>query len=184
VVGNAAGVARAGYPVQPSATWLLAGAVAGALLALVPAGLPRPLRRLRPGAVGAGGLAAVAGAALAWAGDGYVERHARTGWTFDAGASGFLSRQARFRSGSQPVMAADAPIGVLAGDRLRHRVRLLPADASCRRVQAAVREGWLTIPRQRFPQLARASTAPRCLAGARPVYADGHVLVYGRAGED
>jgi hypothetical protein len=124
---------------------LLAGAAAGAIVvALRPIGSAPAARAL----AGAGALAL-----LVVSTPGFAHRSARI-----AG---------RFRAGSHPVWMAPYTVGVLTGDRLRHRVSLVGPTESCDRIGAKAQRGsvlalrWVTT-------LLRSGTAARCLGVARP----------------
>ncbi|MDQ6749224.1 MAG: hypothetical protein M3Z33_00490 [Actinomycetota bacterium] len=176
---NVARNAELGYPFFPDPWWLAAGGAVGALLAIV---LPKALAVARlPSLSGlrAGVIATAAGACLAAAATGYVQRHGKTHATFDAKAALWFGTQPAFRNGSAPVSAAESPPGVLAGDGLAHRVDLIPTDETCARVVERARRGWVLLRQPTSAQdLLPKFTAAGCLAGHRPVYADDQVLVF------
>src|SRR5207245_7566254 len=91
--------------------------------------LPRTLTSVSPW-VGVFGVV-VGSVALAPAAFGVLERHASTG-LFDAGLTRWLDEQPRFRDGSQPVAVGPVGDGLVTGDFLRHRLRLLATPANCR----------------------------------------------------
>ena len=175
-----------GFPSSPSLTTPVIGAVGGALalwaLDLVPAG-----ERWRPsrGWARAAAVACIlgAGALGAVVSHGYVERHADTG-LFDAGVVHWFAGQAEWRGGTQPIGLSGSLLAPLAGDRLRHPMRLVRAGARCQDVVDASRRGWLVLrrsePRTSLGARDR-TTAERlqlCLSGRRAVYSDSEYSVY------
>lgn len=174
---------RIGFPAAPSPTTPLAGAIAGALAALV---VPR-LARLRPhrpppafaAAAAYALLALLAGAALALPASGYVKRHAQAK-LFDGGLAAWFDSQAAWRGGEQPVAIAPTLIGVLAGDRLRHPLELIADHEPCARVARRARAGWVVLSSVRATG-AKASDVRGCRPSPRPLYEDGSFRVYGPA---
>ena len=163
-----------GFPTVPSPTTPLAGAIAGAVVALA-AGRPRPLARL-PGPAPA--LATVVlGALLAVPASGFLERHADTRAVLASGLERWLAAEPGFDPGRQPVAMAPTLVGVAAGDRLRHPLSLIPQREPCARVVRRAREGFVVVYRGPLPG-PELDGAERCLTGLRPAYDDGLFSVY------
>jgi hypothetical protein len=142
---------RLGFPVAPSPWTALLGAVVGAAVALA-AGLmlraPVASRRRLPGraraaVVIAAGIAG--GALLALPATGFVKRHGEANSALVAPVVRWLSAQPSFRDGSSPVATTPAYIGVLAGDRLRHRLEAIPPRSSCAEAARRAPHEWLVI---------------------------------------
>jgi hypothetical protein len=159
-----------GFPRAPSATVLLGGAALGAAGALVTARAPKP----NPAAVRAGALAAAAGLALllAVSSPGFLNRYAGTG-NLGSPVVKWLESQPSYRDGSQPVYFAPAPFGVLAGDRLRHRIEVIPAREGCAGVLTRARRGFVVLRRFVLERFVTSFTANECLRGEQPVFSDG-----------
>jgi hypothetical protein len=179
IVWNLARNAELGYPYFPDLRWLVGGTAAGALLAVVLSYAPAARALSTLSGVRAGAAAIATGVGLAVAASGYVQRHGETDATFDAKTALWLAAQPSFRDGSARISVAETPVGVLAGDRLQHRVELIPADEPCPRVIERARRGWVLV-RQPGPgqDLLPSFTAAACLAGRRPVYADDQVRLF------
>jgi hypothetical protein len=118
-------------------------------------------------------------AVLAAAADGYVARHAETRGTLDWPVSQWFAERSSFRTGHETIVALPIAMAPLAGDRLRHRVELMPPDLSCRRLVARARRGWVVVGatpvgpeyRELFPSQSRALIhAAACLRHERPVF--------------
>lgn len=114
---------------------LLAGGAAGGVLA---AGLLVRAPRARVPALVA--ATAVAGAFLVPRMHDALPRHAATGF-YDAE----LVRWWAGRTDRRPVAVSPWAIGMLAGDRLEHEVRLIPAGEGCARTRARLQEGWVVV---------------------------------------
>jgi hypothetical protein len=175
---------RLHFPVAPAPTTPLLGAVAGAVLAAA-AGLLLAARRrrdgsaasarphLRAGALVAAGLAA--GALLAVPASGFVERHGRTNSALVASVVRWMAAQPSFRDGSSPVATTPAFIGVLAGDRLRHRLEALPPRSGCAEAARRAPHEWLVIYGGPLGGVAPAAVR-RCLPP--PAFDNGAFTVY------
>jgi hypothetical protein len=176
-------------PFVPRVATLLAGAAAGALVAGVAIAATRRARGpgSRPAWVG-GALVAVGavivGVGLATQASGFIARQggmaSSTSPTTRVG--GWLASQQRFRDDARPVFVASLALGVqLAGDRLRHRVVLVPPHEPCDVLRARSRRGWLLVSPENFGRgflgIARYD-APDCVRGAQPRYDDGKYRVY------
>ncbi|MDX6672552.1 MAG: hypothetical protein QOI91_2915 [Solirubrobacteraceae bacterium] len=202
---------RAGFPYLPSVGFLAGALAAGALAGLgaaialrarrgsLPDSLAGPLLRARgvrfPGLIlalrrlprlgpalpaGAGLLAAVA---LGLASDGYVRRHADTGFD-DAALVRWFADRPGFTRGASPVSGSPVIDGLLTGDRLRHPVELVRDGEPCARTRERARRGWVVV---RWTGVAEwdavALRADRCLRGAgRPAFESFPFRVYGSAG--
>jgi hypothetical protein len=158
-----------GFPSAPKVWTPAAGAVGGAVAALI---LTRVHVRLPAGrglAVAALALLALAGAVAA---DGYTERHGRT--EGEARVSRWFADQAAWRDGDAPVASTFALIGPLAGDRLRHPLVLADAPDACRRA-AAGSSDWIVLD-------VRENEARGVSGCGAPDYADSKYQAYAPAG--
>jgi hypothetical protein len=117
------------------------GLAAGCLIALAAARVPR-LRApwARPLA---GALVVAVGAALAVPATGFLDRHVATNPYITGPVSRFLIHDPDYRSGAAGVQTTASIVGPLAGDRLQHRLAMLPPRPSCRAVTARARHAWL-----------------------------------------
>jgi hypothetical protein len=175
-----------GFPSAPSLATPLAGAAAGAVT-LVALGVVPVRARWRPGpnvgravsllaVVAAGTLAAVAS-------HGYIARHADAG-LFDAGVTRWFTSRSEWRAGRQPVAVSGSLVAPLAGDSLRHPLRLVRSGDPCEDVSSAARQGWVVLTGAESPStLGGRAIAPSrrlvpCLGGRRPVYSDTGYSVY------
>ena len=180
---SAAGVAELGFPRAPSAFTLLAGATAGAALALAAGAVagrrgrwPRPSRTLATAA--SAGAVLATGALLAAAEPGFVERHAETPGITSTVAEWAAGRP-EFGSGGLEVAFAPASLSVLAGEELEHRLEVIPADEPCERIRGRLGRGWVVVRSDPAKQLMLPFGADECLAGTQPLFDDGAVRVYG-----
>jgi hypothetical protein len=169
------------FPVLPSGARLAAGALAGAALVAAGAPVARAVRRragLRLAATAA--TAAVLAGAFAVGAAGYVGRSAETDTTFASPLLRWFSAQPAFRRGGDPIATTAPRIGLLAGDRLDHRLDLVGPHDPCPTTVARARHGWVVV--LDFPaflvKFFPTSTAGACLAGLRPVFAQGGFRVY------
>jgi hypothetical protein len=181
VVVNLVQTLRLDFPVAPSAFTPLTGAVAGGVLAVASAWLvgrvPRRAGTIRP-RVRAGALAAAAlaaGALLAVPAAGFVKRQGDTRSVAVSVVVRELASDPAFRSGSAPVATTPAYIGVLAGDRLRHRLEAIPPRRSCVEAARRARTQWLVIYGGPLGGVAPAAVR-RCLPP--PLYDDGPFTIY------
>ena len=168
VVINLVQTFRLDFPVAPSPFTPLEGAVAGAVLAVASAWLVGRVPR-RAGAIGprarAGALAAAVlagGALLSVPAAGFVERQGDTRSVVATLVVHELASDPAFRSGSAPVATTPAYIGVLAGDRLRHRLEAIPRRNPCVEAARRARTQWLVIYGGRLGGVA-ASAVRDCL---------------------
>ena len=159
-----------GYPRSPSAGVLLAGVVVGAAGGLLAGYAPKPT----PAAVRLLGAAAAVGFALLLAvtAPGFLERYAGTG-NFGSPVVSWLDSQPAYREGSQPVYFAPAPIAVLAGPELEHRLEVIPPREDCAGVLRRARRGFVVLRRFVLERFVTAFSADECLRGRRPVFSDG-----------
>jgi hypothetical protein len=176
-------------PFEPRAVTLLAGAAAGALVAgaaIAATGRARGPGS-RPAWVG-GALVAVAavvvGVGVATQASGFLARQGGmvSSTSPTTGVGGWLARQPGFRDDARPVFVASLALGVqMAGDRLRHRVVLVPPHEPCDVLRARARRGWLLVSPENFGRgflgIARYDAAG-CLRGVRPRFDDGKYRVY------
>jgi hypothetical protein len=168
-----------GYPSVPRASTLLVGAAAGLLAAALLQGAGAAGSRvvLRAGWLGAAGAAA-AGLLLAASAPGLAERHAGTG-LYDAEVVGWAADQASFEDGDGPIAMAPLTLGVLAGDRLQHRLELVQLDERCFDTRRRLDGGWVV---QQLPSPPGAAIT-RCLGEASPELFRGRSFrVLGRGG--
>jgi hypothetical protein len=160
---------------------VVASAAIGALLVAAATSM-RP-RSVPAVALGAGAFV-VAVISLSLAAGGLVERHAGVDSSTALGKDvvAWLSRQPGFADGDEPVaIASRAMIAPVAGDRLQHRVELIPAREDCSRVRALARRGWVVTSQ---PSFARSFlgiepvTSPLCMRGEQPLFRGKNFDVY------
>jgi hypothetical protein len=164
-----------GFPRAPSALVPLAGAAIGALAALAPVALP-PGRRARPLLAG---LTVAGAAVMVLAAPGFAHRYAQA-HNIGSELVGWAESAPGFSDGSAPVAFAPAPIGVLAGARLRHELEVIPAGERCARVRSRARRGLVVIRRDPLQRYLHPFTAAHCLRSERPLLDDGREFrVYG-----
>jgi hypothetical protein len=172
-----------GFPYLPSARFLLAGLVAGAAVGGLAGALARPSPPPRWALPVA---AAAASALLALPASGYVDRHMRVGqFAFDYGR--WIADRESYADTERAISWVGAVNAALAGDHLRHPVRLLPRRESCTRLLERVGEEWVVVPLD--PVEAAVEVPPasgrrleriqRCLAATQPVYVGAAHAVYG-----
>lgn len=151
--------AQLGFPYLPSLATLAAFALVGALAGVA-------LRRPPPRWI-AVAAAAVVLLAVSAAQQGFTRRHLDAG-LFDSGLLGFAQRSADWRTGDFTVYSTPGTVGLLRGDRLRHRAQLIAGGAACRQVRAFAGAGWVVV--QSSPPTATATRLRRCLEGLPPAY--------------
>ncbi len=148
-----------GYPYVPSAGWLVAVGVLGALAAW---GWGRgPAWDDRVARVAAA-VACVVG--LGVAGDGYVARHAATGLP-----DGPLLRAAAvpgLLGGSRPIATAPGTVVMLRGDHFRHALSVIGAGEPCPALLGLLRAGAVVL--ESDPPSALTVRLLGCLAGVAP----------------
>lgn len=172
------------FTAKPSGAAVILGALAGAgavvfLSALVAETTIGPRARAAVRALATpAALVASAVALTLWSAD-FTRRYVDAGAMFHP-VVGWFESQPAFRDGEQPISFAPQLIGPLAGDRLQHRLELIPARESCREVADRARDGWVVIREIAFPGLTQPFTADDCLAGERPTYQDGEFRIYAR----
>lgn len=170
-----------GFPFLPSAVLLGAGALAGGVAGLAVRRLPSV-----PAAPVVAAAAVVLSALLALPAAGYVDRHLRVD-AFAEGSARWIADRPGFAGGDRPVASVGTVNGALAGDHLRHPVRLLPAGESCPELRRRVRSEWLVLPQPRIvpglvappASVRRLASLHRCLTVLEPGYADEFFAVYG-----
>jgi hypothetical protein len=150
-----------GEALLPSPWVPLLGAALGTGAGLVCARLAQDRGSLARIALPAGAVIALA-VAGALAAPGYLERHVATGRDFESPVLARLAADPRFRDGSEPVAVTFSEIGVLAGDRLRHRLDLIGQRESCAALRARRVRGWVVVPLSRTAPPQRTAIA-RCL---------------------
>jgi hypothetical protein len=166
-----------GFPSVPAPSTPLVGAAAGAAAALAvgwvaarPAGRSPPVTWRALGAT----LVAAGAVALAPAAQGFGERHARAG-LFDAGLVRWINSRPSFDEGEEPVAVSGSLNALLAGDRLRHPLVLLPPSTPCREVEQRLRRGWVVFATLISPGPRDVS---RCLPHGRSSYVDSNYRAY------
>ena len=90
-------------------------------------------------------MVAVAASLLAIPAAHWVSHHGDQRENFDAGLAKYLSARDDFRDGDEPIWMAPLLAGPLAGDRLQHNVKLIPARTPCPQVDRLRRTGWVII---------------------------------------
>jgi hypothetical protein len=147
-----------GAPEVPGVLWLLAGAAAGLAAA-----------RLRPGAW----LAAPLLVALVVAGGHhFAARHANNPNLPSSPMIAWFAAQPAWQDGEDPIASAPQVFAPLAGDRLQHRLSLLPLHPDCARLRA--RGGWVIVGYSALTPV----RAARCFSGDTPVYENARFRVY------
>jgi hypothetical protein len=145
-----------------------AGALAGGLVA---APTLRRLRLPHPWARPAAAVFVVAVAAImAVPASGFVERHAVTSPPITGPVTSSLANDSEYRTRAAGVESVLSIVGPLAGDRLQHRLAMLPTRASCATIAARARRAWLLVSAQ--PQGLTTVQVARCL-GAPPAFGQG-----------
>lgn len=186
---NLARATDIGTPAMPTLRALIAGALAGAVGAVL---LSMALKRvrLRPLALlFAPGAAVLASVPVALSADGYVDRHVATRRTPPAIA--WIVSQPGFQTGNGPIAMAPHLSGILAGGRFQHRHELIPLDEPCARTRARVRRGVVVIDRtrpgppfsalrrRRFPSEKQAARLSTCLSALELARREAGYDVYG-----
>jgi len=172
-----------GFPYVPSAALLVAGLALGALTGLVAGGLAR-LPTPRGPVLGAGLAAGCALLSLPAAG--YVDRHLRVEELAPDYVRWIAAREG-FDDGDRAISSVGGVNGALAGPHLRHPVRLLPPEESCRELRRRAQEEWVVLPRTLVNSTVQAPPAStrrldrllRCLAQTPPAFEGREHLVYG-----
>jgi hypothetical protein len=144
VVVNLVQTFRLGFPVAPSAWTPLLGAGVGLVLGYIGRGVHPRFGRRRRAAAGVAAAAAM-GALLAIPAAGFVRRHGDANSSLVAPVVRWMAAQPSFRDGSSPVATTPAYIGVLAGDRLRHRLEALPRRDACAEAARRAPREWLVV---------------------------------------
>jgi hypothetical protein len=98
-----------------------------------------------PGPLAGGALVVAAAALLTLPAGGWVKHHSKHRANFDAGMAEFLSAREDFREGDEPIWMAPLLAGPLAGDRLQHDLRLIPAKLPCPEVARLREDGWVIL---------------------------------------
>ncbi len=161
-----------GFPSVPSPAVPLAGAILGAAAGLL---LLRIAGHVPPLAAPLGALAL--GALLAVPAHGFVARHADTD-LFDAEVTEWAADRPEFSDGDGPIAMSPRSLGLLAGDRLQHRLDFVPRHEPCRAVTARLRDGWVV---QQLPRR-RGFAITTCLEGRRPLLDGRAYRVFGAQG--
>jgi len=168
------------FPLRPSAGLIAAGALAGAgaALASILVTLPSPPRAALTVAT------VVLAGTLAIPASGYVTRHMRVA-TGDEAAR-FIASRPSFADGDTPISYLGAVNGALAGDHLRHPVRLLPRGETCARLRRRIEEEWVVLLQPVVSPFDPGAASRRrgdrlreCLAGTEPAFAEPLRFVYG-----
>lgn len=165
-----------GFPSAPKATTVLAGAIAGAILAVLwgrvrlPDGVAARLNR-HP-APAAATAALVLGCLAAPVASGYLDRRAEMGQWDDGLVRWFAARHDDERA----VGISGAVHALLPGDRLQRRVTLIPGRESCAAVTRRREKSWVV-----FTQVLRRpgrTDVRDCFPGERPSYADDDFQIF------
>jgi hypothetical protein len=163
-----------GFPAVPSPQAVLAGALTGGGLGYV-AGARVAWPRVQHRRLALGGPL-VAGAALAVAAPGVVDRHRRMP-VFDAPLLDLFSGPA---ADGRPIAMAPTVTALLSGNRLKRRVDAIPRRASCYSVQAMARRGWVVVGDSTADELFGPSSVPGCVHGWTPAFALRGYKIFGR----
>jgi hypothetical protein len=168
--------AKHGLPATPSIKTFALGALAGASVAA----LARIERPIRAPALAAGlALVLLSALLLRPAAEGYVGRFARVAPVYASALAAFDAHHAYAKTNAE-ISMAPVLFAPLAGDRLQHKIALMPADISCAEVERRMRNGWVVI----VSSVSEATTgvyfnAGRCLAGKQPTFRAGSFTAYG-----
>jgi hypothetical protein len=160
---------RLPFPVAPAATTPVAGAALGAVVAAI-LRPPRLPRRVAPVVL------AAAAALLAIPADGFLKRHSDIGGGVPGTIGRRLEADPSYRDRSAPVATTTAYIGPLAGDRLSHRLVLIPRGEPCGTLSRRGQSEWLVLYGGPFGGPAPAKLK-RCLAQA-PVLDSTPLVIY------
>jgi hypothetical protein len=151
VAVNVAELAEVGYPYLPGVGTLASGALAGVIALLAWRGVMAVWRRVRgraprwhPPRWAVPVAAAAAGVALVPAAAGFAQRHAELNLRGQREVIRWFVTQPGFTGGTRPIHAYPLQIGVLAGDRLRHRLALLE-DRGCARLRRRAAGAWIVV---------------------------------------
>lgn len=162
--------ARFGFPLVPGAGTLVTLIGLGAVVGLAGGHLAarvRPRAFLRVGALTVAGVLATAGLTLG--ARNYLARHVTVQIGDERLLAAALARPEYARD-RFPIAMAPATNALLSGDRLAHRVTLIPDGANCAEVRRQRREGWVVL--QRLPPTAQYRRLAACLRGDPPVFSD------------
>ena len=167
---NLVEVVRLDFPYRPGPLTFAAGALAGLTALGVVAALARTRAAPRP-ALSTAALAVVLGVGLLPASSGFARRHADVNYRNQRGLIRWFTALPGYPSGRRPVFLLPLQIGVLAGDRLRHPLGLVPLE-SCSRLRRRVRSAWVVTYVAPPTNIAvfdtvsrRAQDVDRCLTG-------------------
>jgi hypothetical protein len=179
VTWNVAQIATGYFPSAFSGAWLVAGALAGALLAWVAGRVVRAplLEAWQMRAALAGAALAASAAILAAAASGYTGRYAFHTRNFDAPLMRLFQR-APLAADERPVAMAPEIFGMLTGDDLERRVDLIPVRESCSSVERRRARGWVIIRADPLQRSQLGYTVGDCLTGERPFATAGAYRVY------
>jgi len=183
--------ATLGFPWLPGLGTLVAGAAIGVaaayLTGLAMRRMPRVLADPRLAGIAPAVAAVAAGAALAIPASGYVDRHARIQQVFDSRLIGVMAALVDLDRGDTTIAMTRQRTAMLAGDRLKGHVTLLPRDAPC---GALEQRPWLVVrpvprsrvrghPGERYPP---ADAGDRCRLRRKPLWLLGDFRIYGPRG--
>jgi hypothetical protein len=155
--------------------------VVGGLLALLAVAARRPVAAVVANPLAPAAVALAVAAALGARADGITQRHVDA-YESDRQLVAWFSEQPAFRDGSQAIWGSPTAPGSLVGDHLRHRVTLIPTDATCPEVRELARAGWIVVAISTDPRLERqVGKVARCLPGVPVLYRDATTVVFGSA---
>lgn len=179
VTWNVAQVASGDFPNAFSNAWLVAGATAGAVLALAADRFAKaPLLESWHLRMALGGVALLAGAGvLAAAASGYTDRYAFHTANFD-GPVVRLFQSSPLAEDDRDIAMTPQIFGMLTGDDLGRRVDLIPVDESCASVKQRRIRGWVIMRKDSVLRSHLGYTVGDCLTGERPFATAGAYRVY------
>jgi hypothetical protein len=162
-----------GYPAVPSPRGPLVGAVAGGVAAYALGRLPAGRWGIRPslGVV----VAVLAGAALAAAAPGMIDRHRRMP-VFDGPLLGLFEGPA---GDGRPIWMAPMVTGMLSGPRLEREITAIGRGTPCEEVAARARRGWLIVGDYQAEELFGPTSLSDCVRRWRPMFTSPGYRVYG-----
>ncbi len=169
-------MAELGFPYTPSVGTIVFGALLGAGVVWISPWTTRVDARLRLTRLAPIATAAFVTVILAGQAEGYLLRHAGL-QLFDRPILGSILREPAFTFGDgRDVAMAPAVLGSLVGERLQHRVLLIPADEDCATTRARREFGWVVAQIQ--PATPRGTALAACMEGLPELFRDGRYVLW------
>jgi len=169
-------MAELGFPYTPSVGTIVFGGLLGAGVVWISPWTTRVDARLRLTRLAPVATAAFVTVILAGQAEGYLLRHAGL-QLFDRPVLGSILRDPTFTIGEgREVAMAPAVLGSLVGERLQHRVLLIPAGEPCATTRARRRRGWVVAQIQ--PATPRGQALADCMEGLPELFRDGRYVLW------